>query len=405
MFASPIIDTARDRSATAIFAIVLALCALASCSGQGCGSSPPPAQPAPPEVSVLTLRPQPVTVYDEYVARVMAPDTIEIRSQVTGTLQRIAFDEGAFVHRGELLYEIDDRPFVTAVRQAEADVAQAKAQADNARANAARYQALFRRGVVSAQEYDTYATAARTSAAVADSKEALLRDAEINLGYTKIRAPSDGRVNRSLLQPGALVTAQQTLLTTLYAGSSLYVYFAVDQDDVADLTRYTQAEAPAAGKTSEAPTMGEGAPQASAPTFDIVLGEGMVLPTPGRLDFVSPSIEGTTGTLQARLQVPQDPRLLPGQYVRVRVPILHENEGILVPQRAVSELQGLKSVFVVEDGVVHSRSITAEHRVGNDWLVDRGLSAGDTVVVEGTGKVHEGEAVRTVSYTPPSGGE
>lgn len=398
MFASAINDIASvPLRARALFALTVALasCALASC-GNGCGHAPPPSRPAPPEVSVLTLRAAPVTVYDEYVARVAAPDTIEIRSQVTGILARVVFTEGGSVREGELLYVIEEAPFRAAVHQAEGDLAQAKAQAANARANEARYRELLRRRVVSAQEYDSYRAAAESLSAQVASREAALRDAQINLSYCEIRAPQQGSVSRSLVRPGSLVTAQQTLLTTLYAGDLLYVYFAVDQDDVRYLTQPSRAPE-AVGKQGE--PSGE---TSLDQTYQIVLGDGTTLPMRGHLDFLAPSIEVTTGTMQARLAVPVTGGLLPGQYVRVRVPILERSDGIRVPQRAVSELQGLKSVFVVEDGKVRSQRIEAAHRVGNDWLVDRGLSAGETIVIEGTGKVQDGQAVRTVPYTPPT---
>ncbi len=394
MYASPS-QSARSHARVALphGLFVLAACALAACSGHGCGSSPPAHPPPPPTVEVTRIHPQPVTVYDDYIARVRAPETVEIRSQVTGTLKQILFNEGAHVDEGDVLYRIDARPFEAAVHQAEANMAQARSRAANANQNVARYRELYRRSVVSEQEYSAYVTAAESANATVQAQEAAVRDARVNLGYAAIRAPEAGMVNRSRVRAGTLVTAEQTLLTTLYAGDTLFVYFAVSQEDRASLTR-----PPLTGNAAVSKPGTEGGPPPR--TYEIVLDDGTALPAPGRLDFVAPAVDDATGTIQARLNVPStDHRLLPGQLVRVRVPILARRDGILVPQRAVSELQGLKSVFVVRDGKVHSQRIQASHRVDNAWLVDEGLSPGETVVVEGTGKVHDGQPVRTVPYS------
>jgi RND family efflux transporter MFP subunit len=356
------------------FCLALALlgCAEETVAAEG-GGMPPP------RVAVLELSAAPVVVHDAYVARVAAPETIEIRPQVTGIVTEQAFEDGARVEAGDVLYTIDARPFAAVVQEAEASLAEARAQAQNARTVRARAATLSEREVVSRAEFESADAGSAAAEALVAAREASLRDARLNLAYCRIRAPEAGVVTRSLVRPGSLVTAQSTLLSTLYAGDSLQVYFAVDQDDVPIVT------GPQAGAERE---------------FEIVLDDGSIHPTRGTLDFLAPAVDDTTGTVEVRIEIAgADDRLRPGQMVRVRVPILERSDGIRVPQRAVAELQGLKSVFVVNaDGTVSARSIRARHRLDGDWLVDEGLTAGETIVVEGTDKVRDGMPVATVPF-------
>ena len=354
----------------------LALCA--------CGGKPQAPAPPPPEVSVMELKVAPITVYNEYVAQTQAPDTIEIRAQLTGLLEKQAFADGARVRKGDLLYVIDQRPFEAQVAQARATVAQAEANLINAQQNLARNGRLVAQHAISQQDYDAAVAQEKASTALVDAQRALLRDAEINLEFTTIRARRDGVMSSSLVKPGALITAQQTLLATLYSVEPMWAIFSISEDRLLELQK----------RLKHPP--GERPDQ--APPFRIRLADGSDYALPGRLNFVDSALDQKSGTLQVRISLPNPDRLLrPGLFVRVIVAAFENPNAIRVPQKAIQELQGQKSVYVVSAGdKVEERPIVASHQVDNDWVVDSGLAAGERIVVDGIGKVRPGAQVRPV---------
>jgi membrane fusion protein (multidrug efflux system) len=365
------------------------LAALAGCKGQ---ADPAKGLP-PPEVAVVTIAPVPVTINDEYVAQTEAPDTIEIRTQVAGLLERQAFADGALVRKGEVLYVIDQRPFQVALAQAQANLAQAQANFVNTRQKLERYKALLAQKFVSQLDYDSTLAADSAAAAAVDAQRALVRAAEINLDFTVIRASRDGFMSKSLVKPGAIVKVQETLLNTLYSSDPMYVYFSVSEARLANLAGLLKRPQ---GESSE-----------KAPTFHIRLIDGSEYNLSGRLNFVDAALDEKTGTLRTRLSIPNPERVLrPGQFVRVIVPALEKPDAIRVPQKAVQEQQGLKQVLVVDkDGKAALRQIEAQYRIANDWVVDKGLAAGEVVIVEGTQKVRPGMPVKPVmAGTAPAAG-
>jgi len=201
----------------------------ASAAILGCDSNAKPAVPPPPRVSVVEVKPGPLTVYDEFVGQTQAPDTIEIRSQVTGLLERKAFVDGARVKKGDVLYVIDQRPFQAQLQQAGASLTQAQASLLNAQQNLARNSRLIEQKAVSQQDFDSAFAQEHAAAAQVEAQKALVRNAELNLEYTTLRAPRDGFISNSQVKPGALVTAQQTLLTTLYSSDPMWVNFTVSE--------------------------------------------------------------------------------------------------------------------------------------------------------------------------------
>src|SRR4029453_4028668 len=203
----------------------------------GCKGNAQPAAAPPTEVSVIELKAAPVTVYEEYGAQTQAPDTIKIRSQVTGLLERQLFADGARVKRGDILYVIDQRPFEAQLAQAKASLAQAEANLVNAQQNLARNSRLIAQKAVSQQDYDTAVAQERSGTALVQAQKALLRNTELNLEFATLRAPRDGFMTSSLVKPGALITAQQTLLTTLYSSDPMWVYFSVAEDKLPALQK------------------------------------------------------------------------------------------------------------------------------------------------------------------------
>jgi membrane fusion protein (multidrug efflux system) len=354
----------------------------------GCKGSAQPPAPAPTEVSVIQLTSGPVTVYNEYVAQTQAPDTIEIRSQVTGLLERQAFTDGARVKRGDVLYVIDQRPFEAQLAQAKASLAQAEANLLNAQQNLARQTRLIAQKAVSQQDYDTAVAQERSSTALVQAQKALLRNTELNLEFATLHAPREGFMSTSLVKPGALITAQQTLLTTLYSSDPMWVTFSISEDRFLELQK--QLKHPP-GEMAD-----------TAPPFRIRLADGTDYALPGKLDFVDATLDQKSGTLQLRISVPNPNRQLrPALFVRVIVPAFENANAIRIPQQAVQELQGLKTVYLVAaDDKAEPRQIQATYRVGNDWVVDSGLRAGDRLVVEGVGKLRPGASVKPAAAKP-----
>jgi len=333
---------------------------------------------------VIEVGPRPVTVYNEYVAQTQAPDTIEIRSQVTGLVERQAFADGARVKKGDVLYVIDRRPFEAQLAQAKAGLAQAEANLVNAKQNLARNSRLIAQKAVSQQDYDTAVAQERSSIALVEAQKALLRNAELNLEFATLRASRDGVMSSSQVKPGSLITAQQTLLTTLYSSDPMWVNFSISEDRLLELQK-TLKRPP-----GERPDL--------APPFHIRLADGTDYALPGTLNFVDATIDPKSGTLQVRISVPNPDRLLrPGLFVRVIVAAFENPSAIRIPQQAVQELQGLKSVYVVTaDDKAQPRQIVASYRLGNDWVIDSGLKEGDRVVIEGIGKIRPDAPVKPV---------
>jgi membrane fusion protein, multidrug efflux system len=351
----------------------------------GCKDSAQPAAPPPPEVSVIEVKPSPVTVYNEYVAQTQAPDTIEIRSQVTGLLERQVFVDGARVKKGDVLYVIDQRPFEAQLAQAKASLAQAEANLVNSKQNLARNSRLIAQKAVSQQDYDTAVAQERSSAALVEAQKALLRNVELNLEFATLRASREGFMSSSQVKPGSLITAQQTLLTTLYSSDPMWVNFSISEDRFLELQ--TTLKRPPGERTD------------LAPPFHIRLADGTDYTFPGKLNFIDATIDQKSGTLQVRISVPNPDRVLrPGLFVRVFAAAFENPNAIRVPQQAVQELQGLKSVYVIgADDKSEPRQIVARYRIGNEWVVDSGLNAGDRVVIEGIAKVRPGGLVKPVT--------
>ena len=253
---------------------------------------------------MIEVKPRPVTVYDEYVAQTQAPDTIEIRSQVTGLLERQAFADGARVKKGDVLYVIDQRPFEAQLAQAKASLAQAEANLVNAKQNLARNSRLIAQKAVSQQDYDTAVAQERSSTALVEAQKALLRNVELNLEFATLRASRDGFMSSSLVKPGSLITAQQTLLTTLYSSDPMWVNFSVSEDKLLELQ-----------KTLKHPP---GEQPDTAPPFHIRLADGTDYTLPGKLNFVDATIDQKSGTLQVRISVPNPDRVLRPGPVRAR---------------------------------------------------------------------------------------
>ncbi len=358
---------------------IAVLCAwLAACS-----SSTPPVTPPPPLVVVKKIAPAEARVTIDYVAQTEALNEVEIRPRVGGLLETQAAVEGTRVKKGQLLFVIDAQPYEAAVAQAKASLALAQSAFDQADRDLARVKPLSTIDAVSQQELDAAIARHDASNAQVEAARAALQTAQLNLGYTRITSPIDGVIGRAQLKVGGLVTAYTTLLTTVYSTDPMYVNFAISESRVLEIQREMGVALDQAAKSNR--------------TFKVLLGDGSEYPHPGRLNFIDAAVDNATGTLKLRLEVPNPDQLLrANQFARVRVTTQNLKDALLVPQRAVQEFQGKNYVWVIDgETKAQQRDVTMGARVDANWIVTKGLSAGETLVVEGMQKLKPGIAVST----------
>jgi membrane fusion protein (multidrug efflux system) len=404
--------------------LVVASLLLPGCNRQ---QAPPP-RPVP-EVAVVTVQPQRVTLTSELPGRTSAYLVAEIRPQVNGLIQKRLFTEGSQVEAGQVLYQIDPAPYQAAYNNATASLAAAKEGADRARAvvqadiaslkrheailalaktNSQRYENLLKTNAASAMQRDQAAAdvevtdsglrvaeaqveSDRKAVSVAEAAikqaAAAVETAQINLGYTKITAPISGRIGRSNITEGAVVTAYQPVpLATIQKLDPIFVD--VPQSTV-ELNRLRRSLANGRLKDN------------GTDRVKIVLEDDTAYPQEGSLKFRDVTVDPTTGSVILRIVVPNpDAVLLPGMFVRAIVDEGVNDRAILVPQQAVSrDPKGNPLAFVVDaDGKVEQRTLSTDRALGDQWLVSSGLVQGDRVIVEGLQRVRPGDAVKTVSF-------
>lgn len=348
-----------------------------------CSSSAPPATPPPPLVVVKKIAPAEARVTIDYVAQTEALNEVEIRPRVGGLLETQAAVEGTRVKKGQLLFVIDAQPYEAAVAQAKASLALAQSAFDQADRDLARVKPLSTIDAVSQQELDAAIARHDASNAQVEAARAALQTAQLNLGYTRITSPIDGVIGRAQLKVGGLVTAYTTLLTTVYSTDPMYVNFAISESRVLEIQREMGVALDQAAKSNR--------------TFKVLLGDGSEYPHPGRLNFIDAAVDNATGTLKLRLEVPNPDQLLrANQFARVRVTTQNLKDALLVPQRAVQEFQGKNYVWVIDaESKAQQRDVTMGARVDSNWIVTKGLSAGEVVVMEGMQKLKPGAAVST----------
>ncbi len=367
---------------------VLALVTLATLGG-ACGRSGAPT-PHGVAVSVVRIEARPVSVPLEYPAQLEASNTVEIRPRVGGVLERQEALEGQRVKTGQTLFEIDRQPYEAALAQAQAALAQAQAQKAQAERDLERARPLSQLDALSQRELDAAIAAGAATTAQVQAAQAAVRTAELNLDYTFVRAPIDGVMSRAQIRLGGLVTAYATLLTTVYKTDPMYVNFSISEQRLLQLQREL-------GRPPDQRNP-------SKTRFRVFLADDSELDSPADLNFVDAAVDLRTDTLPVRLAIPNGKQLLrAGQFVRVSVETPVQADAIVIPQRAVQELQDRRFVWVVDkDRKAAARDVTLGARIGQDTLVLTGLAAGDLVVVDGTQKLREGTLVDT---EPKAAGE
>ena len=432
-------DSNMQRTITGNTWIALVSVAALAGAGAGCGTDAQAERgaPPPPVVSVLSVQPADVAIYSDYSAETFARDLVEVRGRVDGFIQNRLFAVGSDVQKGQVLYQLDLRPYQAdvakaagdvrqsqanlefarhqvALLQATADLTQAQANLAKAQQDVVRLEPLVKEEAAAQQDLDNARAAlkanqaivearkanveqtrlstqaqAGTTAAQLESNQALLRSSELNLEYASIRAPIAGRIGDSLIPVGGLVSkASATPLTTIVPLDPIWVRFKVSEGEYLNYQKRNELERRA---------------EAQAP-LQMTLADGSVHPYPGHIQNTVNQVDQKTGTLELQATFPNPKHnLLPGQFGRVRLRTQERHGALLVPQRAVLETQGLQSIFVVGPGnKVLARSIVPGERVGEQWIVEQGLQPGDRVIVEGTMKVRPGLTVNPQPWKPRS---
>lgn len=417
------------RLAATVFTFIIFACALFVCAiTSACQSTPSSTRAATAApalgVTVVEVAAEDVPIYSEYAAQTFARDLVEVRGRVDGYIEQRLFQVGSDVASGQVLYELDQRPYQAdvakakgdlakseadlefarkqvALAQAQADLAQAQANELKAKQDVDRLRPLVKEDAAAQQDLDNATASLQaneanvnakraaveqtrlstraqidTTQAQVEAARALVRTAELNLEYATIRAPIGGRIGDSLIQVGGLVSKTSAQpLTTIVPLDPIWVRYKVSESEYLESQRKHQ-------KTGDQP-------------LELVLADNTVYPQSGRVQNTVNQVDSKTGTLelQATFSNPQH-TLLPGQFGRIRVTTREQKNAILIPQRAVQELQGLQSVFTVEpDNKVVARAIVTGDRVGERWIVLQGLKPGDRVIVEGVQKVRPGAVV------------
>ena len=353
----------------------------------GCREKQQTKSPPVPVVEVAIVTQADVPIYHESIGVLDGLVNAQIRAQVTGYLLMQNYREGDLIKKGDMLFEIDPRPFKAALDQTKGQLAQAEAKLGKTELDVKRYGPLAKDKAISQQEYDDAVQANLEAQAAVASAKAQLEQAQLNVGFTKITSPIDGIPSIARAQIGDLVGPATGELTTVSTVDPIKVYYTVTEQAYIDLTRQFTTDNDPVSRLRQS-------------EIDLILIDGTVYPFKGRIQAADRQIGVTTGALRIEALFPnRSNSLRPGQFARVRIKLDLKHDSLLVPQRAVSELQGNYQVAVVDpDNKIRIQPVRVGNRFGNQWLIEEGLRRGDRVVVEGTQKVRDGVTVTTTNF-------
>ena len=389
-FVSRSIAFSAYRAACVAVSVAIALAACGAKTDQA--PAAPGGRPPAAEVGVVTVAPHTVGLVTELPGRLEASRVAQVRARVAGILQQRLFREGSDVKAGQLLFEIDSAPYRASVASADAALARALANLTQAAAQAERYKPLLEANAVSKQEYVNAVAAQKQAEADVAAAKAALQTAQINLGYASVTSPIAGRIGRTLVTEGALVgQGEATQLALVQQINPVYVNFTQSTAEVLRLRNQV-----ASGKLT----------RADAASVRVVLEDGSEYARAGKLLFADLTVDPTSGQIMLRAELPNpDGVLLPGMYVRVRLQQAQANEVIELPQQAVTRSGTGDSVMVVgADGKVSPRPVKIGSGKDGKWLVLDGLKAGEQVMVDGFQKLQPGAPVKAVPWQPAAAG-
>lgn len=358
----------------------LAFAALSLLMLSGCGrDDQPQGAPPPPEVGVVVVQPAVVPVQMDLVGRLAPFRSADVRARVPGVLQKRVYEEGSDVREGQVLFQIEPSQLQAATGQAQAALAAAQASYANAKVAADRARQLAPQKFVSQSDLDNAQAAERSAAAAVKQAQAALANARINQGYATVRAPISGRAGKQQVTEGALVgESTATLLTTVDQIDPLYVNFSLGVTELQQIrsTRINQG----------------------ATEVQVILPDGTPYAHTGTLDFAGDVVDPATGAIALRARVPNpDKTLLPGTYVTLKATLGQQPNAFRVPQAALQrDAAGSYLLVVGSDGKVVRKDVTADRQQGPDWIVNKGLTAGDRVIVSGLQRAQPGQPVKAV---------
>ena len=365
------------RRPLVVLALSTALFAVTACSKDEAAGGGPGGGMPPPEVGVVVMQPGAVPVSKDLVGRLSAFRSADVRARVPGVLQRRLYEEGSDVRKGQALFQIDAAPLQAVLAQAEGALAQARANAANSKANADRARGLIEGKFISRSDYDNALASERSSAAAVQAAQASVQSARINLGYATVNAPISGRAGKQQVTEGALVgQGEATLLTTVDQLDPMYIDFSMSVAELAQIR-----------------AMGVSREDASV---QVLLPDGTPYAIPAELDFSGDIVDPATGAVQLRARVANpDGMLLPGAFVTLNANLGTETNVFLVPQVAVQrDAAGAYVLVVGADGNVARKDIQTERAQASDWVVRKGLAAGDQVIVSGLQRAIPGQPAK-----------
>jgi membrane fusion protein, multidrug efflux system len=369
-------------------ALMLAGVLTSACHGEQTKAAPPS-----PQVVVANVERRDVPVVIELVGQTKGAQDVEIRARIEGFLDDVAFQEGTLVKKGQLLYRIDPKPLQASLANAKADLATWQARHVKTQNDVKRLEPLAAKQAVSQQELDDAVASQEAAQAQVQAQNASVDKAELDLGYTAVSSPITGLVGTTLVRSGALVgRGESTLLTTVSQVDPILFTAGISEAEYLRLSRRAdELRRQRGGKPVE---------------VELLLADGTVHPDKGRLDAIERAVDTTTGTLSLQFRFANPGGLIrPGQYGRVRFVLETKQDAMLVPQRAVQELQSLYNVTVVgPDNKLAVKTVTVGPRVGSLWVVEKGLEPGDRVVVEGAQRLKPGTVVTTKDAPPAEAG-
>ena len=360
----------------------------------GCGGRAAAPPGAPPEVRVISVAQRDVPIVSEWVATLDGYVNAQIQPQVTGYIIKQTYKEGSPVHNGDVLFEIDPRPFKALLDQAKAQLAEAQAQLGKTQLDVDRDTPLAKERAIAQSQLDNDIQANLAARAAVQSAEAQVEQAALNLGFTRVTSLFDGIAGIATVQIGNLVNPS-TVLTSVSQVNPIKAYFPISEQEYLRLA--TSINAP----------QGDLESSKDAPPLELILADGTVYPSKGRVLYTDRQVDITTGTIRLVSAFPNPKNFLrPGQFGRVRASTYTRTGALLVPQRAVTELQGSYQLAVVgSDNKVNIRIVKVGERVGTEWIIDSGVKKGDMVIVEGVQKVREGSSVNPKPLATPAGAD
>ena len=372
---------------------IFAMAVLVSPVLLGCQSQKAAAPPPPVEVEVVSVVQKDVPIYGEWVATLDGYVNAQIQPQVTGYIVDQTYKEGSFVRKGQILFQIDARPFQALLDQAKAQLAQARAQLGKTQLDVDRDTPLAKERAIAQSQLDNDIQANLAAQASVKAAEAQVEQAQLNVEFTHVTSLVNGIAGIAQVQIGNLVNPT-TALTSVSQVNPIKAYFPISEQEymhyAARINAHNQQAVPS-----------------DAPPFDLILGDGTVYPQKGTLLLTNRQVDVTTGSIQLVCAFPNPNNILrPGQFGRVRAAGETRTGALLVPQRAVTELQGTYQVAVVQDGnKVALLPVKVGERVGTMWIIESGVHPGDLVVVEGLQKVRDGSLVKIKQSTPAAKGD